>query len=176
MQNQYKPTINAAYILGLTDAEGMFTLTPQKGGGPTGHQFSLEFKITQKNHSVAVLHAIKDFFDCGRIAIDHRQDATMKFIVTDIASIVHILIPFFTENVLLTSKCMNFNDFKAMAEIIRSKSHLTQDGATKLLDTFAGMNSKRSWISKYNFLLSHTINVTPGWLQGFIDGDGSFTT
>nr|YP_007475352.1 hypothetical protein H911_mgp03 [Microbotryum lychnidis-dioicae]AGE14566.1 hypothetical protein [Microbotryum lychnidis-dioicae] len=71
---------------------------------------------------------------------------------------------------------MNFISFALMGGIIQSGAHLTKDGAEQLLDIYSKMNSNRSWLEKYNFMSTHTINVTFEWLQGFIDGDGSFTT
>lgn len=168
--------ITPAYILGLTDAEGMFGLIVNDGGGPTGDKFSLEFKITQKSNSRPVLEAIKDFFDCGRIAIDNSEDDTLKFVVTDLSSILTIIIPFFIQNMLLSSKYLNFKDFERMSIIMSTGAHLTLLGAQELLFIYSGMNKKRSWLDKYTFMASHSINITAGWLQGFIDGDGSFTT
>nr|YP_007475430.1 hypothetical protein H888_mgp15 [Microbotryum cf. violaceum BFL-2013]AGE14644.1 hypothetical protein [Microbotryum cf. violaceum BFL-2013] len=71
---------------------------------------------------------------------------------------------------------MNFISFALMAGIIESGAHLTKDGAEQLLDIYSKMNSKRSWIEKFNLMSTHILNVTFEWLQGFIDGDGSFTT
>ena len=139
-----KLQLTAQYLLGLVDSEGMFGLIVHKGGDPTGNKFGLEFKITQKDHSLYVLEAIKDYFGCGRIAIDNRKDGTYKFVVTDILSIVNILIPFFLTNQLNSSKHLNFTDFARMAEIINSGAHLTIMGAQELLAIYSGMNSKRS--------------------------------
>lgn len=116
----------------------------KSGGGPTGNKFSLEFKITQKAHSRAVLEAIQAFFKCGRIAVDNAKDGTLKYVVTDIISITTIIIPFFLEHTLLTSKQMNFLSFVEMAKIIASGAHLTKDGAEQLLSIYSNMNSKRS--------------------------------
>lgn len=55
-----KLNITANYTLGFVDAEGMFGLIVQKGGGPTGNKFSLEFKVTQKLASILVLETIKE--------------------------------------------------------------------------------------------------------------------
>lgn len=154
--------ITADYIRGFTDSEGMFGLIVQKGGGPTGNKFSLEFKITQKMHSVHVLEAIKAFFGCGRIAIDNRKDGTVKYVVTDLTSIVNIIIPFFLTNTLLSSKYLNFIDFIKMSQIMNSGAHFTLEGAEQLLSIYSNMNSKRSWLDKYNFMLTHTLTVTSG--------------
>lgn len=154
--------LTAEYIVGLVDSEGMFGLMVHKGGGPTGNKFSLEFKITQKEHSVALLNAIKDYFGCGRIAIDNRRDGTYKYVVTDIQSIVTIIIPFFLSNPLNSSKHLNFMDFTRIAEIINSGLHLTLVGAQEILSIYSGMNSKRSWMDKYLFMTKHTIHITAG--------------
>ena len=157
-----KLNITANYILGFVDAEGMFGLIVQKGGGPTGNKFSLEFKVTQKLASILVLETIKEYFGCGRIAIDNRADGTMKYVVTDIASIVGVIIPFFLANQLLTSKYLNFKDFVRMASIIESKAHLTLEGAQSLILIYSGMNNKRTWLDKYIFMSTHVIVITGG--------------
>ena len=45
------------YITGISDGEGSFQITIQdiKGKGKTGYKPFLEFKITQKNHSIKTL-------------------------------------------------------------------------------------------------------------------------
>lgn len=154
--------LTAQYILGFVDSEGMFGLIVGKGGGPTGNKFSLEFKVTQKAHSLPVLLAIQEFFGCGRIAVDNAKDDTMKYVVTDLPSIINIIIPFFLTNNLLTSKYLNFLDFVKMSEIISNGTHLTLEGAQSLLSIYAGMNSKRSWMDKYSFMLTHTFDITAG--------------
>lgn len=173
-----KNTINitAGYVLGFVDAEGMFGLIVNKGGGPTGNKFSLEFKMTQKGASLAVLTAIKDFFGCGRIAVDNRTSGTMKYVVTDLHSILTIIIPFFAQHILLSSKFLNFKDFERMRMIMQERAHLTLSGAQELLLIYSGMNSKRSWISKFTFMSTHTMVITGEWLSGFVDGDGSLRT
>ena len=76
--------VTAEYILGFVDSEGMFGLIVQKGGSRIGYKFTLEFKISQKSHSLIVLEAIKKFFGCGRIAIDNRKNDVYKYVVTDL--------------------------------------------------------------------------------------------
>lgn len=150
------------YILGLTDAEGMFGLIVKKGGGPTGNKFSLEFKITQKAHSRAVLEAIMAFFGCGRIAVDNAKDGTLKYVVTDIVSITTIIIPFFKANTLLTSKQLNFLSFASMANIIVSGAHLTKDGAEELLNLY----SKIKALCAVRGLDLRNIISAPGFARG----------
>ncbi len=86
----------------------------------------------------------------------------MKFVVTDLPSIVNIIIPFFLANPLLSSKYLNFIDFVKMSQIISSGAHLTIGGAQELLHIYSQMNSKRSWLDKYNFMLTHSITITAG--------------
>ena len=53
------------------------------------------------------------------------------------------IIPFFSNNALQSSKNQNYLDFSKVSEIIKSKSHLTEQGANEIRLIKSGMNSKR---------------------------------
>jgi len=57
-------------------------------------RISLEFKITGlSSTSTNLMKKLVIFFNCGRIAIDNRRDNTIKFVITDIKSILNNVIP-----------------------------------------------------------------------------------
>ena len=164
------------YVTGISDGEGSFQITIQdlKGKGLTGFKPFLEFKITQKNHSVGVLFEIHKFFGCGRICIDNRKSDTMKFVITNVDDLVYKLIPHFNKYPLITSKYLNYIDFKSAVMLLKDKEHFKYEGIQKLRFLKSTMNKARSFEDKYNFCMSNKISLDPCWLQGFIDGEGSF--
>ena len=164
------------YITGFSDGEGSFQITIQdlKGKGLTGFKPFLEFKITQKNDSVGVLFEIQKFFNCGRICIDNRKSDTMKFVITNVDDLVYKLVPHFDKYQLVTSKYLNYIDFKSALILLKNKEHFKYEGIQKLKLIKSTMNKARSFEDKYNYCLSNKVSLDPSWLQGFIDGEGSF--
>jgi LAGLIDADG endonuclease len=57
--------------------------------------------------------------------------------------ILNIIIPFFDEYQIKGVKQMDYIDFKKVAEIIKSKNHLTEEGFRKILVIKDNMNLKR---------------------------------
>lgn len=164
------------YVTGLTDAEGSFQITIQdsKGKGLTGFKPFLEFKITQKNHSQGILYELQKYFKCGRIIIDNRKTETMKFVVTNINDLLTKVIPHFDNYPLITSKCLNYIDFKSAVILMNNKKHFKLEGINELKSIKIKMNKARSFKEKYEFCSKENSMLKPEWIQGFIDGEGTF--
>lgn len=164
------------YVTGITDGEGSFQITIQdmKGLGKTGYKPFLEYKVTQKNHSIFVLYKLQKFFNCGRINVDNNKTDTMKFVVTDNNDLVEKIIPHFDIYSLKTSKFLNYLDFKDAALLMRNKKHFTIEGIERLKSIKSNMNKARSWKDKFHYCWNNEIVLKPNWIQGFIDGEGSF--
>jgi len=162
-------SLNPNWIVGFTDAEGNFFIDVKV------NTVTLQFKVTQANHSNYVLYAMIDYFGCGRVNIDNRTFDAGKFVVTRINDIINILIPFFDQYPLITSKYLNYLDFKEAAFIIYRSEHLTIQGRAKLIELKGRMNNKRPWLDKWNHCQKVNISqLNIQWLVGFIDGEGTF--
>ena len=164
------------YVTGLSDAEGSFQITIQniKGKGLTGFKPFLEFKITQKYHSKGILYELQNYFDCGRIIIDNRKTETFKFVITNINDLLTKVIPHFEKYPLHTSKFLNYEDFKSAVLLMNDKNHFNSDGINNLKNLKSRMNKVRSFKDKFEFCWKKVIKLEPEWIQGFIDGEGSF--
>lgn len=172
--------LNPWNITGFVDAEGSFSCSIFKTG-LTGVRVKLEFKVVQKSHSEGILYEIKEFFGCGNVVIDNRTSNTKKYHVTSIDSILNIIIPpqAFDKFPCLTSKYLNFQDWREIALILKTKNHLNNEGLDKINSILSKMNTNRSFEDKYCYLFSKfyndtAFNINPHWLQGFIDGEGTF--
>lgn len=82
---------------------------------------------------------------------------------------------------LLTSKYLDYQDFKKVALLLKDKLHLSneEDLACKtteeILSIKNNMNSLRSFDERWNYLKScEPISLNNEWVQAFIDGEGSF--
>jgi hypothetical protein len=182
-------------VTGLTDGEGGFYCSILKtGSGKTRFRVKLEYKVVQKSHSEEVLLNLQKYFTCGSVVIDNRKTDTKKYHVTSISDIINFVIPHFEQYPCLTSKFLNYNDWKLIANIINNKEHLTEEGLLKISNISSKMNTGRSFEEKYEYLKnspllrgaagSEGLNLNSNgciqyklpehWLQTFIDGEGMF--
>lgn len=131
------------WVTGITDAEGNFFINKQMG--VNRQKFTLAFKVTQKKHSMGILLALQKYFSCGNIQIDNRKHDTYKFQVTKLQDITNIIIPHFSNYCLLTSKHLDFLDFKKASILIKTGLHLKESGQNIILDIKNNMNNKRTY-------------------------------
>lgn len=166
----------AWFITGLTDAEGCFNINiyKTKMGKKTA---KLRFLIAVKDNDIELLNLVKDYFNCGVIS-KSRTNNMIHFTVSKISNINDIIIPHFQSYPLRGTKILDFRDWVLAANIITSKSHLTEEGIQKLQLLFDGMNRKRKNLE--NFLPDHCnknsslfIPINGNYISGFIAGDGS---
>lgn len=168
--------LNPFQVTGFTDGEGGFFYSIYDNGKGF-KKVSLEFKITQKSHSEGVLHEIQDFFGCGSVVIDNRITDTKKYHVNSLTPILNVIIPHFEKFPCVTSKHLNFLDWKEIALSMGRKEHLSFEGLNKIIKITNKMNSKRAFEDKFNYLkdtILDNFKINPYWLQAFIDGEGCF--
>ena len=188
-------------VTGLTDGEGSFCYSlsnaehrsdedlPKGGVAPlrSGIKLNLEFKITQKSHSEGILHEVKDYFGCGSVVIDNRKTDTKKFHIKSLSLILNKVIPHFEKYPCLTSKQLNFIDWKSIAVLMNDKKHLTLNGMQEIKNIISRINNNRPFEDKFNFcksnlglkslnkdLFSVDYDLPNHWVQTFLTGEGVF--
>lgn len=172
-KNENTNILNPWYVTGISDGEGSFQITLQNIKEDRYKPF-LEFKVTQNKHSIDMLLGLQKFFNSGRINIDNRRTSTLKFVITKNDDIIEKLIPHFDKYPLITSKFLNYSDFRTAAFLMRDNKHKTPEGLKDLFHLKSKMNKVRSFKEKFDFCWDHDILLTPNWVEGFIDGEGSF--
>lgn len=169
--NNQIPVVLPWYVTGLVDGDGMFGCIVFR----EKKRISLEFKITGLSATSSnLMENLKIFFNCGRISIDNRRDETVKFVVTDLDSILNKIIPHFDNYPLQGSKELNFLTFKKIALMMLNKEHLTEGGYNEILELYGTMNKNRTFEEKFNYLLKKNFCINKEWLIGFIEAEGTF--
>ena len=111
--NLYKPKnidkLTPWQVTGFIDGEGSFSVSN------TGNSIKLEMKVTQKNNSPKIFYKMKEYFDCGSVVIDNRKTETLKYRVSSLNDILTKIIPHFDKYHCLTSKFLNYKDWKEIA-------------------------------------------------------------
>ena len=161
------------WVTGISDSEGNFSISTQKT--KNGHKFTLAYKVTQKTHSAGILYDLQRYFECGNVHIDNRGEDALKFNVTKLDDIIFKIIPHFDSYPLLTSKNLDYQDFRRIAYMMKDGLHLNEEGMTNIITIKENMNSKRSFEERWNYLDKYgPIILNNEWVQAFIDGEGSF--
>lgn len=108
--------LNPWWIVGFVDGEGCFSVSTFKNHTcKSGYQTLYEFVVTQGENSRSAMEAIKDYFKCGAIYINHRHDNhnydLLRYCVRRQDDLKNIIIPFFKKYQLQSAKRKQFEKF-----------------------------------------------------------------
>lgn len=147
--NQQERLKFIGWIVGFVDGEGTFSVSLIRNKTTkSGWQIFPEFVVTQGEKSLKSLETMQEYFDCGNIFINRRNDNhkenLYRYCVRSIKELDQIIIPFFTANQLRTAKREDFILFCRAIKIIKSGSHLHLDGRKRIMTIAQKMNRKKS--------------------------------
>ena len=119
--------LDAQWIVGFVDGEGCFHVGINPHAEMTaGFQVLPEFTVVQHKRDVQVLHALKAFFGCGVVRVNHGD--RMAYRVRSQLHLWQIIIPFFAKHPLKTKKNVDFMKFRDVLRLMQSGVHLTTEG------------------------------------------------
>lgn len=105
-----------------------------------------------------------------------------KYTVITVNELMHVVIPHFERYFLLTKKFQDFELFRQIILIMFVNGHRTEEGFLKVLNLRYNLNKGISEELKELFPsllpvekpLVPEREISPEWLVGFVDGEGSF--
>ena len=173
--NQQERLVNLGWIIGFVDGEGCFSIglvrQPSRTGRKgykTGYQVFHEFAVTQGAKSIACLQRLSEFFGVGQVLINQRHDNhrehLYRYVVRKRADLLRVIIPFFRQNPLRSSKHNDFEKFARCIELIEAKSHLTREGLIEIAEIVQTMNRQKSKTELIRILRDYTPD-TPGGVK-----------
>ena len=119
-------TIEPNWLAGFTSAEGSYIIKITKSKTHrVGSQVILVFVITQHMRDQQLLIRINKYFGCGNL---YKNRQTFNYEVTKFSDIVNKIIPLFQKHRIRGVKALDFADFCDVAEMMKQKKHLTDDG------------------------------------------------
>ena len=118
---------NLNWVRGFTEAEGSFQVIFQKNKT----YVSLRFSITQHSKDKELLKKLVYFLNCGRYNESHSRNEG-QYIVSVFSDIFEKIIPLFGQYSLIGSKKKDYINFVKIADIIKNKDHLNQEGLDKI--------------------------------------------
>ena len=132
--------LDAQWITGFVDGEGCFFvgINPHKEM-TAGFQVLPEFTVVQHKRDVQVLYALKGYFDCGVVRVNH--DDRMAYRVRSKEHLLTHIVPFFIKHPLKTKKNVDFKKFRRILLMMEADIHLSIDGIEAIRAIAAQMNT-----------------------------------
>jgi hypothetical protein len=160
------------WFVGFVDAEGNFLIGIDNRNKYT--RFNFRFLIGLHVDDRPLLESIVSKLGFGKV-INNKENTVSYFFITDTEVLKTKLFPILDKFPLNTTKHLDYLDFKEGLELSNQSSKTLNSNdrnilIDKILNLKNSMNNKRT-----NFSLpSGHIRITPNWLLGLIEGEGSF--
>jgi hypothetical protein len=152
------------WLVGFIDGEGCFRIAINNKNKVISFNLTIGLHVDD----LEALEFIRNRLKCGNVFIDK---GVTTFHLTKINDIQNILIPLLDEFPLNGVKYLDYLAFK-QAINIKLDSLVKQSDKLELITQIKNrMNTRRV---DFTMSSSHTIRITPYWLLGFIEGEGSF--
>jgi LAGLIDADG endonuclease len=169
-ENQQERLIQVGWVIGFVDGEGCFSLgfVRQPGGRGrtgyrTGYQVAHEFAVTQGAQSVSCLHELTEYFGVGQVVANRRYDNhrehLYRYVVRRRADLIDVIIPFFRDHPMHSSKQQNFVKFARCVEMIDAGHHLSYEGLADIAEIAQTMNRQKPRTELIRILRGHTPNI-----------------
>src|SRR3989338_5469134 len=143
-----KPRVSNEYVVGLTDGEGCFYVNVGVSSRyRSGMRIQMHFHIKMQEKDKQLIEKIKNTIGCGAVyfqkerRVNHTQ--CYRYTVSSQSDVLNIVIPFFKRHPLQSySKNYSFRMFCKIAELVKSKAHLSKTGIDKIRVLKSKMNKK----------------------------------
>ena len=164
--NQQERLIKRGWVIGFVDGEGCFSIgfirqpdRSNRRGYKTGYQVAHEFAVTQGAKSISCLHELHEFFGVGQVIVNNRHDNhkehLYRYVVRKRKDLLEVVIPFFRQNPMHSSKQKDFEKFARCVELIESGHHLTRLGLIEIAEIAQTMNRQKPRNELISILRDH---------------------
>lgn len=142
VENQVIPDPN--WVAGFSSAEGCFFVRISKSEThKTGAQVVLRFSISQHSRDEVLMISLVNYFGIGTYLPAGSNKDLGNFEVKKLSDISNKIIPFFENYTILGIKALDFADWCKVAELMKNKAHLTEEGIGEIRKIKARMNTGR---------------------------------
>jgi hypothetical protein len=146
--NQQERLWYCGWIAGFVDGEGCFSCPIFRNQKmKLGWQVQPQFVVVQSGSSRDALEDLVRFFGCGKVYVNHRHDNhredLYRYEVSRFADLRDVVIPFFQQHPLRTSKVGNFEKFSRVIRLMEVRKHLTVAGLMEIATIVETMNHRK---------------------------------
>jgi succinate dehydrogenase flavin-adding protein (antitoxin of CptAB toxin-antitoxin module) len=168
--NQQERLIQLGWVIGFVDGEGCFSIgfvrqpsRADRKGYRTGYQVSHEFAVTQGAKSIGCLEDLVSFFGVGSVIpnrrYDNHKEHLYRYVVRRRRDLIDVIIPFFAEHPMRSSKQRDFEKFARCVELIDADVHKTFEGLADIAEITQTMNRQKPRQDFIRILRGHTPEV-----------------
>lgn len=129
------------WVAGFISGEGSFIVEIRKTkDAKAGGRVVIGFRFNQHIRDGSLVRSFVNYFGCGSYYSykDYGEYKCQSF-----QHSYEIILPFFQKYPILGVKSLDFKDWSKIAEMIKTKAHLTEEGLDKIKEIRAGMNKYR---------------------------------
>jgi LAGLIDADG DNA endonuclease family protein len=131
--------LEAQWVVGFVDGEGCFFVGINPHPEMTsGFQVLPEFTVVQHRRDIQLLYALKSFFGCGVVRVNHAE--RMAYRVRGWDHLSHKIVPFFEVHKLKSKKAIDLIKFRRVLQLIEKGEHLTAEGIEEIRTIAGTMN------------------------------------
>ena len=131
--------LEAHWVVGFVDGEGCFFIGINRHPEMTaGVQVLPEFTVVQHQRDIQLLHALKQFFGCGVVRVNHGD--RMAYRVRKLEHLRELITPFFEAHPLQSKKWIDFLKFRKVLMLMDRGAHLTPQGLEDIKRVASSMN------------------------------------
>jgi hypothetical protein len=141
-----KPSIviDPNWLVGFISGEGCFYIGISKDGTKrTGFSVNLWFLLSQHSRDKVLMSKIMEYLACGNLRF---EDSMVRLRVSKFSDITDKIFPLLDKHSVEGVKYFDYLDIKRVAELIKSKAHLTPKGLIKIRSIKEGMNKGRGLV------------------------------
>ncbi len=154
--------------MGLSEGESSFIIAKKSNLDKV--RFTFFFQIVLHADDLKVLEYIYKTLNLGSLTTNSKGDEC-KFVVTKMDELEQIILIFDKYN-LNTSKYLNYIEWRKAFFLYRNREGLVNNNLVEeILYIKNNMNNNRV---DFSYPLEHKIVITPFWLLGFVEAEGSF--
>lgn len=146
--NQQERLWICGWIAGFVDGEGCFSVPIFRNRqAALRWQVQPQFVVAQSESSRDALEDLVRFFGCGKVYVnqrhdDHREQLAL-YSVKKFTDLRDVVVPFFREHQLRTSKRENFGKFVRVLGLMEERKHLTVSGLIEIAEIVETMNRRK---------------------------------
>ena len=146
--NQQERLFTTGWLVGFVDGEGCFSVPIYRQRSMRlGWQVQPQFTVVQGESSRDVLEEMVQFFGCGKVYVNRRQDNHREHLASyqifRLDDLRETIVPFFEEFPLRTAKRDNFAKFAEVIRLMELRRHLTVSGLIEIAEIVETMNHRK---------------------------------